>query len=99
MDQIAGAGAVSAKKMFGEYGIYCDEKLVALVCDDRFFVKISAAGKELLGEPEQASPYPGAKPWFLVSGDLWDEHALLSDLVKKTADQLPLKIKKPRKSG
>ena len=30
LDQIAAAGAVSAKKMFGEYGIYCDAKIVAL---------------------------------------------------------------------
>jgi hypothetical protein len=30
LDQIEGAGTVSAKKMFGEYGIYCDDKMVAL---------------------------------------------------------------------
>jgi DNA transformation protein len=30
LEQIAEAGVVSAKKMFGEYGIYCDEKIVAL---------------------------------------------------------------------
>ena len=26
LDQFAGAGAVSAKKMFGEYGVYLDGK-------------------------------------------------------------------------
>jgi TfoX/Sxy family transcriptional regulator of competence genes len=30
LDQIEAAGTVSAKKMFGEYGIYCDDKMVAL---------------------------------------------------------------------
>ncbi len=39
VEQMASAGTVSARKMFGEYGIYCDGKMVALVCDDRLFVK------------------------------------------------------------
>jgi TfoX/Sxy family transcriptional regulator of competence genes len=33
-DQINGAGEVSFKKMFGEYAIYYDNKVVALVCDN-----------------------------------------------------------------
>ena len=34
IDQISDVGDVSAKKMFGEYGIYCGGKMVALMCDD-----------------------------------------------------------------
>ncbi len=90
LDQIAGAGAVSAKKMFGEYGIYCDGKIVALVCDDQFFVKKTNAGRELLGSPAEASPFPEAKPWFAIPGDQWDDHALLSELIKRTAAELPM---------
>ena len=30
IEQISDAGVVSARKMFGEYGIYCDGKMVAL---------------------------------------------------------------------
>ena len=26
LEQISGAGRVHAKKMFGEYGVYCDDK-------------------------------------------------------------------------
>ena len=26
LEQLAGAGTVTAKKMFGEYGVYCDGK-------------------------------------------------------------------------
>jgi len=36
---------ISARKMFGEYGIYCGDKLFALVCDDQFFLKPTEAGK------------------------------------------------------
>ncbi len=45
LEQITNAGTICAKKMFGEYAIYCDDKVVALVCDDQLFVKPTKAGK------------------------------------------------------
>lgn len=45
VEQTAAAGTVSARKMFGEYGIYCDGRIVALVCDDRLFVKPTPEGR------------------------------------------------------
>ncbi|KVH66437.1 competence protein TfoX [Burkholderia ubonensis] len=95
VEQMAAAGAVSARKMFGEYGIYCDGKMVALVCDDRLFVKPTPDGKAFLGECEEGPPYPGAKPCFVISGERWDEHEWLSRLIRITAAQLP--PPKPRK--
>ena len=44
IEQIENAGTVSARKMFGEYGIFCNGKMVALICDDQFFVKPTIAG-------------------------------------------------------
>ncbi len=38
LEQMAGAGAVSARKTFGEYGLHLDGKMFALVCDDRLFM-------------------------------------------------------------
>ncbi|KVD10526.1 competence protein TfoX [Burkholderia ubonensis] len=95
VEQMAAAGAVSARKMFGEYGIYCDGKMVALVCDDRLFVKPTHDGKAFLGECEEGPPYPGAKPCFVISGERWDEREWLSRLIRITAAQLP--PPKPRK--
>jgi TfoX/Sxy family transcriptional regulator of competence genes len=94
LEQIANAGAVSAKKMFGEYGVYCDEKIVALVCDDQLFVKPTSAGKAFVGEFEEGSPYPGAKPYLLISGDKWEESEWLTHLIKISAAELPLPKKK-----
>ncbi|MFN7096944.1 MAG: TfoX/Sxy family protein, partial [Gammaproteobacteria bacterium] len=74
LEQIAAAGIISAKKMFGEYGIYCDGKIVAFVCDDQLFVKPTIAGKTFIGEFTEACPYPGAKPYLLITGDNWDDH-------------------------
>ncbi|KWI73988.1 TfoX/Sxy family protein [Burkholderia ubonensis] len=95
VEQTAAAGAVSARKMFGEYGIYCDGKMVALVCDDRLFVKPTPDGKAFLGECEEGPPYPGAKPCFVISGERWDEREWLARLIRITAAQLP--PPKPRK--
>jgi TfoX/Sxy family transcriptional regulator of competence genes len=89
LDQIAGAGTVTAKKMFGEYGVFCEGKTVALVCDDQLFVKPTAAGKAFIGDYDEGLPYPGAKPWLLISGERWEDQDWLSELIALTARQLP----------
>ena len=39
LDQLSAVPNVRVRKMFGEYALYCDEKVVALICDDQLFVK------------------------------------------------------------
>ena len=96
LDQMSGAGAVTAKKMFGEYGLYCDAKLFGLVCDDRLYIKPTSRGREVIGVCEEGSPYPGAKPNLIVDEERWNDRAWLSRVVKATADDLPpSKGKKP----
>lgn len=97
LEQIAAAGAVSARKMFGEYAIYCDDKVVALVCDDQLFVKPTKAGKTFIGTVSEAPPYPGAKPYYLISGEQWDDADWLVELTKLTAAELPLPKPKKKK--
>ena len=48
--------------MFGEYGIYCDERIVALLSNIQLFVKPTDAGRAFAKGTEEAPPYPGAKP-------------------------------------
>lgn len=92
LGQISQAGDVRARKMFGGYCIYCNEKVVALVCDNEFFVKVTVAGKSFLGEYEKRPAYPGAKPSFYISGDKWDDADWMAQLIKITSTALP----KPR---
>ena len=98
LDQIARAGRVSAKKMFGEYALYCDGKTVALVCDDQLFMKPIEAGRAFIGKVREGFPYPGAKPWFLIDGDACEDADWLSDLVRLTARELPLPKAKAKKT-
>jgi TfoX/Sxy family transcriptional regulator of competence genes len=99
VSQMAGAGVVTARPMFGEYGIYCDGKIVALFCDDQLFVKPTAAGRSHCGPCPEAPPYPGAKPQLLIAEDRWDDKLWLSTLIRITAAELPMpkpKTKKPK---
>jgi DNA transformation protein len=96
LEQSAGAGTMTARKMFGEYGMYCDGKVMAFVCDDQLFIKPTAAGRAYLGEVTEAEAYPGSKPYFLIEGDRWDDADWLAGLVKTTADDLP--APKPKKA-
>ena len=47
VDQLQEAGLITYKKMFGEYGIYCDGKIFALICNNQFFLKITEAGRQI----------------------------------------------------
>ena len=80
---------MSARTMFGEYGLRCDAEIVALVCDDRLFAKITPAGRDCLGEATEASAYPGAKASFLIPGERWDDADWLSGLIRTTVRALP----------
>ena len=99
---MAGAGPASARKMFGEYALYLDGKLFALVCDDQLFLKPTPAGRAHAPNLGEGAPYPGAKPCLLVTGDRWDEADWLSELVRITVAALPTpasKKPKARNSG
>ena len=86
-DQMEGAGDISFKKMFGEYALYCDGKVVALVCDNQLFVKPTASGRVFVGEVIEAPPYPGAKPYFLIEDKLEDRD-WLADLIRITTEEV-----------
>jgi TfoX/Sxy family transcriptional regulator of competence genes len=94
--QMLGAGDVSYKKMFGEYGLYCGGKMVASVCDDKLFVKPTVRGRAYIGDVVEASPYPGAKPSFLISAEKCEDGTWLSELIKITTEELPMPVKKKK---
>ena len=97
MEQIVQAGDVRYRKMFGEYALYCNEKVVALICDDQLFLKPTKAGKELIDDVEEAPPYPGAKLYYLISPEQWENHEFLTKLIVATAAELPLPKPKKKK--
>ncbi len=95
-DQLHAAGGISARKMFGEYGLYRHGKIVALIADNQLFVKPTPAGEAVLGTPTYGPPYPGAKPFFNVS-DLLDDPEWLVRLIEATDAALPAPKQKAEK--
>lgn len=94
-DQIAGAGNIAYKKMFGEYGIYCDGKVIGVICDNQFFVKKTKAGAAFYQECEEAAPYTGAKLHLVI--DSVDNKERIAQFIKATCDELPLPKPKKKK--
>lgn len=64
--QIEGIGTVRAKKMFGDWMIYIDEKPAILACDNICYVKMLPDIADTMGEAATGTPYPGAKPHYIL---------------------------------
>lgn len=99
VDQIENAGEITYRNMFGEYIIYSGNKVVALVCDNKLFLKPTAGGRSLIGDVVEAPPYPGAKLCYLIEEKLEDRE-WVSNLIRITYQELPEpkpKKKKPKK--
>ena len=88
LGQIKNSGQVSAEKMFGEYGLYSDEKLFGLICDNKLFIKSTHSGRDFMGNVSEAPPYEGAKPSFLIE-DKVEDTEWLSKLVRISLKELP----------
>ena len=76
------------KKMFGEYALYLDGKVVAFACDNSLFVKPAEATRKLTANLPQRPPYPVAKP-YPVADELLDEPDRLRDLLLATEQAMP----------
>ncbi len=94
LDQIKKSGEITAKKMFGEYGIYSDGKLFGLICDNKLSIKPTNSGRTFIGNVVEAPPYEGAKPSFLIEDKIEDSE-WLSELVRISLNELP--APKPKK--
>ncbi len=90
--QLSGAGAITYRKLFGEYGIYCDGKFFGTVEDNQFYLKVTQAGFDLMPQAEVVSPREGAR-FFLI--EELENRDFLAELVQRTCELLP--APKPRK--
>ena len=98
LEQLIHLPEITTRKMFGEYALYSEGKVVAFICDDQLFLKPTEQGRELLDEVIEAPAYPGSKMYYLIPGDNWEDPEALGALIRTTADALPAPApKKPRK--
>ena len=99
LDQLASIRNVAARKMFGEYALYCEGKVVGLVCDDTLFIKITEQGKDFVGEfYQEGFAFPGAKASMVIDEERIEDRDWLAELINITVDNLPEpKPKKPKR--
>lgn len=98
LDQIENAGEITAKKMFGEYGVFSNGKIFALICDNKLFIKPTDGGRAFIRDVVEVPPYEGAKPSFLIE-DKIEDRDWLSELIRISLKELPEpKPKKKKKS-
>jgi len=85
--QIRGTEEITYKKMFGEYTIYCNDKIIGLICENQLFIKQTESGKKLLSEVIEGSPYTGAKAHFLLES--LEDREELAKFIRATYEELP----------
>lgn len=97
-DQIDPVCDTSYRMMFGEYVLYSKGKVVALICDNQLFIKPTDPGRAFIGNVVEGSPYPGAKPCFLIE-DRLEDGEWLSELIALTENALPKPKPKRKRRG
>ena len=84
----------SARAMFGEYALYADGQVVALICDDRLYVKILPASASLESQCEKGAPYPGARLHYIVDEGQLSTMVNLPEILSAVARS---RLAKPKK--
>ena len=86
LEQLSEVEGLRYRPMMGEYLLYCRNKVVGGVYDDRFLVKVTPAALSLLPDAPREEPYPGGKPMLLVTE--MENKSLLRELLEAVADEV-----------
>ena len=90
-----GDQVVTARRMFGEYGLYCDGRFFGLICDETLFLKPLPEVRAAMRAPDEAHPFPGAKLWLRPGAEEMDDPEQLARLVRIALAHLP--TERPKK--
>ena len=67
LEQLSGVEGLRCRPMMGEYLIYCRNKVVGGIYDDRLLIKATKSARALLPDAPRELPYPGGKEMLLVT--------------------------------
>ena len=87
-ERIGLAGRITSRRMFGEFALYLDGKVVSFICDNSVFLKPLPANAPLAAALPQGAPYPGAKMYWVLD-ELLDDTERLQEILLTTAEALP----------
>jgi TfoX/Sxy family transcriptional regulator of competence genes len=91
LDQIGDESRTRVRAMFGEYALYYDNVVVALVCDSTVFLKINEHTTALLGKDYAKGPaYPNAKDWYILDAEIIENPHLFKEILMSCAEYLQI---------
>ena len=93
--QLCDAGRIRAKRMFGEYGLYCNEVFFAVICDNQLFIKPTPQAEKAFPQLTKSPPYEGAKDYILAQ-DV-DDRELITELARLTCAALKEQMSEKRR--
>ena len=94
LEQLSETGEISYRAMMGEYIIYCREKVIGGIYDDRFLVKPTKNAGKMMPNASREIPYEGAKEMLLVE-DV-ENKEFLRELTEAIYAELPAPKKKKK---
>lgn len=97
LEQLSSLNEVSCRAMMGEYCVYYREKVIGLICDNRFLLKPVKSAVEMMPGAPMELPYEGGKEMLLVE-DI-ENRELLNQVIRAMYEELPVPKKKKRKSS
>ena len=86
LEQLSEVDGLRYRPMMGEYLIYCRNRLVGGVYDDRLLVKPTKSALALLPDAPREEPYPGGRPMLLVTE--MENKRLLQELLEAIAEEV-----------
>lgn len=94
LDQIESPYA-RVRGMFGEFALYFDERVVAFICDNTVFMKITPNTKSLLEDGcKKGEAYPGSKDYYVISEEQLEDYRFFRKVVDACAQDVPISKKK-----
>ena len=88
-----GVEGFSMKRMFGEYGIYLQGRVLGFLCDEQILLQDTPTARKLLPNAERKELFPGSKLFIIFSDE--GNHHLLQSVAQAMWEELP--VPKPRK--
>lgn len=93
-NQFSGLDGFSMRRMFGEYAIYLQGRVLGFLADEQILLQDTPTSRQLLPDAERRELFPGSK-LFVVFADEGNAH-LLKSVSQAMWEELPLP--KPRRS-
>ena len=93
-NQFRGLEGFSMRRMFGEYAIYLQGRVLGFLADEQILLQDTPVSRKLLPDAERRELFPGSK-LFVIFEDEGNAH-LLKSVSEAMWEELPLP--KPRKS-